>query len=176
MRYQTLRFLASYSPPDDERLNNFLRQISSLQNQERCTTKACDYIVSVWVDYPRYEVPVDHQKMTLQDLARDALRQLQRNHGITLWSRAPAALFEDSDCPLSWQPWHFRMSTGSCSIRDVYGSLVRPTEFSSSRPVKARGHWRRLEFSQSAGSDITHSMDSLVATDSIVFLKNVCSS
>jgi hypothetical protein len=108
----------------------FMIKLADLANVSvRKTTKARDYVISVWVDCPGYVIPKDFKKMCLPGLLENAVRQLERNHRTSLMvSSIPRLLGISSDGPTLWRPReHMGRRPITYGIREVYETVMSPT-------------------------------------------------
>jgi hypothetical protein len=105
------------------RLEAFLSQLGRLSRLSRKATNLWDYVISVWVDCPGYEVPPDPKAMSIQELLEDAITQLERKLGLSPASYAPAGLFGVRDAGALWRPTADLDLPLHFSTRHIYGAL-----------------------------------------------------
>lgn len=90
---------------DKSKFDEFLLNLYKLGQSTRTTTKAHDYVVSIWVDCPGYVLPDKYKEMCLPSLWEDAIRHLEAKHGVTLQVSAFAGLLgQSSHQPSLWRP------------------------------------------------------------------------
>lgn len=113
---------------DFVRLQYFLSSLCSLSQGagSRSATEACDYVAAVWIECPRYQLPVDYKSRAFPDLLEDAVMQLERNFGHTPMVSFPAELSGD---PATSQANHWRPSTyvrelSLVNANTIYGPLM----------------------------------------------------
>lgn len=80
-----------------EHVFEFLKQLGRLQTTRRFANKPRDYVLSVWVDCPRYIVPKRHHDMSALELLYDACEQLYQNYGLNVGTHFPRDLFGDGE-------------------------------------------------------------------------------
>ena len=105
------------------RCNRFLSQLGKLGKSSRKATNHWDYVTSVWVDCPGYNIPPDYKAMELPALLEHAILQLEKNVGISPTSNAPAGLFGDRGNGGLWRPTTSLKLSDVLTARDIYGVL-----------------------------------------------------
>ena len=139
----------AFSPSEDVELRRFLNQLCKQGISHRAATHPRDYVVSVWVDCPRYQLPKEYKQMSLGELLQDAIIQLQDNFGVLLGSNAPLdVLYPQLNLSKTLYPhaWNPRLLIDSWPVRhltDVYGTLASKSSTFFSDSVLA--HEQRLE-------------------------------
>ena len=116
----------------DKRLEGFFTQIGRLGSLERAATQQRDYVAAVWVDCPRYVLPIGLKSMSLSKLLKDALSQIEQKFGLSFAVCAPSGLFGASQRGALWQPSEHLDRIETNTARDVYGVLSR----SRNEPIK----------------------------------------
>ncbi|KAF8344935.1 hypothetical protein F5887DRAFT_1159170 [Amanita rubescens] len=117
------------------RLTRFLKSLGALRSSGRSCTQPRDYINSIWVDCPGFQIPKFHTEMKLSALLEDALDQLRSNHGVDIVTSAPSGLFSAMSSTGLWKP--------SLCLRDkvenvgqVYQPMILPV---NKMPVTKEG-------------------------------------
>jgi hypothetical protein len=109
-------------------LRRFLEGLGRLRTSARTSTQARDYVNSVWVDCPKFQVPVKYKMMDLPALIDDALFQLQGNHEATIATAAPAGLFGCKSGTALWKPSLYLLKAAIENEAQVYGPILYPFE------------------------------------------------
>ncbi|KAL9052496.1 MAG: hypothetical protein Q9162_005352 [Coniocarpon cinnabarinum] len=148
----------------------FMFDLKDLLVQERYATKPADYVLSVWVDCPDYEVPHQFRQMTMASLLENALHQLRYNHGMALTACLPAACFRQSDAPLLWEPRHYLEESEVRSIADVYRACSPAHAMQSAMIIGFA-----VEFYASP-EILSNFINALDGEQAFVFLWDVCAS
>jgi hypothetical protein len=106
----------------------FLHSLTDQAMNPRQATKPRDYVLSVWVDCPGYNIPHNFREMDLADLLEDAVLQLERNHGVTVQTTAVAGLFGDcSSGSVTWRPTKYLRYTTISASHQVYSVVCFTT-------------------------------------------------
>jgi len=109
-------------------LLQFLTQIALLGRSTRKTTKARDYVTSVWVDCPGYVLPANYKKMCLPSLLADGIRQLESKHGISVEVSCLAGFFGfNSIGSALWRPMTYLGRRKIEGVSDVYRTVLSAT-------------------------------------------------
>ena len=58
----------------------FLNMLRSLSTRGRSSTHDRDHVVAVWVDCPKYVLPLQYKTIGLACLLEDAVKQFENNH------------------------------------------------------------------------------------------------
>ena len=130
----TYRYLSPSGEKND--LAHFLKSLGALRLSGRKATKPRDYVNSVWVDCPRFQIPQNFMTMDLLSLLENALDQLQENHRVVPITATPAGLLGASSGTTLWKPSLYLENAKITNIGQVYSSLVRPFR---SMPVTNKG-------------------------------------
>lgn len=107
---------------------DFITQSFRLNRRTRTCTQLRDYVVSIWVDCPKYEMPEKFKSMQLNDLLQDAMDQLVQKHGCSVLTTAPRGLFDNAG-PASalWHPETYldlgSIQSDNLDLRVVYGPI-----------------------------------------------------
>lgn len=105
-------------------LEIFQERLSLMSNSRRVATQSKDYALAFWVDCPGYVIPVDYNSMTLGEILEDAMRQLEKTHGMTLANNFPASLAGSSgSAGFRWKPSSYLEINEPQNFSQVYGSL-----------------------------------------------------
>ena len=107
-----------------EGYDNFMRILSDLRTSERQATKTRDYILSVWVDCPKYVIPTEYSNLSTASLLEDAIKQFELNTGCTLLTYLPSGLFGPAIEPAHWRPTKYLDHSEMDSIGTVYGPML----------------------------------------------------
>jgi hypothetical protein len=92
----------------------------------RSASEACDYVAAVWVDCPRYELPVDYKSLKLSYLLENAIKQLEKNFHLSLAVSFPSDLstLSINVAPGLWRPTTYIGEIDIRSSGDVYGPIL----------------------------------------------------
>lgn len=84
----------SATTAESARLMRFLSQLWELGNvqTQRSATDPCDYVAAIWIDCPRYELPIDYKSWELPRLLEDAIQQLEPDFKIGIAVSFPSDL------------------------------------------------------------------------------------
>lgn len=82
-------------------LHGFVRRLYMLRRSYRATSQPRDYVLAVWPDCPGYKVPEEksgEEPMTLAELLQDAISQMLKNFGFSIYQRVSWALMTALAC------------------------------------------------------------------------------
>ena len=117
------------SSTERKQLLRFCQQLCQLRGMHRKATKGRDYVLSIWVDCPRYEVPHNFSDMSPGELLQDAIVQLEENFGVYPSTTIPSAVLQPSDVigrsalPYAWRPKSIVDAAEGRHLSDIYGSF-----------------------------------------------------
>lgn len=107
------------------RFYHFLDSLTGLRgNRFRVATRARDYVVSIWVDCPRYALPAHQKEMTAPEYLQDAFEQLHRTFSVTIASYAPRGLFKSGPGSALWDPVTYLANADIRSGAMLYGPIA----------------------------------------------------
>ncbi|KAK0509832.1 hypothetical protein JMJ35_008226 [Cladonia borealis] len=113
----------------DDQIQRFAHRMAFLSTSARTTTKEWDYITSVWVDCPGYEIPKDHETVGIARLLENAIRQFEKLHRKSINVCAPAGLFEYGCSERAlWRPTKYLHERPHNTI-DIYAPICQPICF-----------------------------------------------
>ena len=101
----------------------FWRLSQSFRNR-RSATKACDYVVAIWLLWKKYVVPSSWLQMTATDLLEDALFQLHSRGLVFLPSLSPAGLLGRLERTASWDLTSCSRYSQIGDSTNIYGALA----------------------------------------------------
>lgn len=114
--------------PEDP-LEKFLQDLCYLAVSTRTATKPRDLVLAVWCDCPGYNIPIDYREAKPFDLLEDAIKQLEKNHSMTVLTTCPSGLFSDAGPSVSWRSLAVSQSSVLVSAKDMYAVfMVSPDE------------------------------------------------
>ena len=113
----------------DDQAERFVHRMAYLGTSARTATKEWDYITSVWVDCPGYEIPKDYKTLGIGRLLENAIRQFEKLYGKSINVCAPAGLFEYG-CSESalWRPAKY-LHKQPRNTMEIYAPICQPVCF-----------------------------------------------
>ncbi|KAI1204980.1 uncharacterized protein F4807DRAFT_296579 [Annulohypoxylon truncatum] len=176
---------------EEQKLRRFFLLLNTIMANNRNTTDERDLVVAVWVDCPRYALPLNYKQMGLYELMEDAVCQLENKWGISLVTTAPAGLFSDPAKPSDgsspssflWRPTHYMPTTNNSRINNTkkaYANLIcssDPYKVDSSRQLslKMNSSINNLNpLSCSHPMDFKTTFGDISTADVIQFTSTVC--
>lgn len=109
---------------DFHHLEIFLADLQRLKVDRRGASDPRDYVLALWINCPKYEVPQNYWEMSPAMLLEDANQQLERKFSVSLGSNAPAGLFDLHDRQASWKPTHYLDRVRIQDSGDFYAALA----------------------------------------------------
>ncbi|KAL8920388.1 MAG: hypothetical protein Q9208_006269 [Pyrenodesmia sp. 3 TL-2023] len=109
-------------------VERFLHGLSGLRGSGRTSTQAKDYVNSVWVDCPQFEVHARSKDTDLPTLLEDALRQLHLSHQIGIMTTFPCGILGIDHLTGQWKPSSYLSVASNNAAAHVYGPMTYPAK------------------------------------------------
>lgn len=109
-------------------LQRFLDGLNGLRRSGRQSTQIRDYVNSIWIDCPQYEVRIHSKDTDFRNLLEDALRQLHINYQIGLVTTLPGGLLGIDTGTGQWKPSLYLSVRHVNNAADIYGPLTYPVK------------------------------------------------
>lgn len=80
------------------------------------------------MDRPKYVLPLDYKAIGLTYLLKDAVKQLEKNHGVSFATTAPAGLFGHQKPGFLWRPSLYLDSIAIKTTKESYGPVTNSNQ------------------------------------------------
>ena len=103
----------------------FLHRLYSMSTRRMSSTHDRDHVAAVWVDCPKYVLPLQYKTMGLALLLEDAVKQLEKNFGVSIATTVPAGLFGPQEPSFLWRPSLYLDEFSIKTTAESYGVISR---------------------------------------------------